>query len=152
MENRRIGHGYLIAAMVAVTVLLSACILAFGGKADAAGTLYQPNQQAPYGGCKEANVNVHSDGARWCRQHGWIVMKRLLVSPNGKASTGLPRCKSEDASGVSCYWNSLARGNGNGHGFIALPGRTVYVDKINGRWATSKKDREGYWIAVPWAG
>jgi len=129
------------------TIILAGCILAFGGKADAA---------KPYGGCKEVyqvldgTVSVHSDGARYCRQHGWIVRRNVVVDPFGQAVVNVPECKNEDESKRVCYWDSLGQGNKRGHGFIALPGRTVYVDGVNGDYVTSKRMRLGYWYAVPY--
>lgn len=133
------------------TIILSGCILAFGGKADAAAPkkcgagIYRVLDHT-----KAGYLTMDSRGARFCRQHGWIVTRRLVVDPFGQAVTTLPRCKNEDTSTYSCTWNALGRGNGVGHGFIALPGRTVYVDAINGHWVTSKRMREGHWTILPY--
>lgn len=39
----------------------------------------------PYGGCDEgwAQGYLHGDGATWCRAHGWLLEKDLLVAPDG---------------------------------------------------------------------
>lgn len=104
----------------------------------------------PYGGCREGGVAPHSEGARWCRNHGWIITRMVTISPHGAAVTGFKPCREEDSR--RCYWNALKRGNGYGHGFISLPGRTVWVDMINHRWATTKKLREHAWVAWPFFG
>jgi hypothetical protein len=69
------------------------------------------NQSQPYGGCKEAWQAPQSDGADWCRDHGWVVRKRIVVGPkNWVRYYTLNECAVEDASNgpVPCQWN-LAR-------------------------------------------
>lgn len=102
----------------------------------------------PYGGCKEALGYPHSAGARECRHRGWLVGERYVVSPRGRATTTLPRCAEEDSSAVACYWNARTRGNHKGSGFLALAGRSVYVDVINGRRASTTRPL-GQWVIVP---
>lgn len=102
----------------------------------------------PYGGCKEAGVNPQSDGARWCREHGWIVRARFTVDPYGRATTGLPALKRED--GTIGYWDAVHRGNHRGDGYIALPGRLVFVDFVNGTRVTTHP--HGRWVVVPTTG
>lgn len=38
----------------------------------------------PYGGCKEAYQAPRSQGARECRQHGWLVKRWIVATPTGE--------------------------------------------------------------------
>lgn len=135
--------GRVCAVIAIVAVTLSACILLFGGKANAA---------EPYGGCKELTQVVqglpdmaHTDGARYCRRHGWIVREHVVVTPFGHAFTDLPKCEQEDS--IRCYWNARRDGNGLGMGYVAVTGRLIRVDYINGKRSGDKI--LGYWAIVP---
>jgi len=81
--------------------------------------------QQPYGGCKEARLYSQSDGAAWCRAHGWIVRPRALVGPVGHIYyMDLRPCHYEDGSRPGdrqqrhCFWNAGTMGNRRGHSFI----------------------------------
>lgn len=72
----------------------------------------------PYGGCDEAWQAPRSEGAAWCRHHGWTVRPFIVVGPrNWVRYYDLPSCKYEDASSgpVPCKWN-FDDGDGNGKG------------------------------------
>jgi hypothetical protein len=86
---------------------------------------------APYGGCKEAWQAPHSQGADWCRAHGWTVRARLLVGPHGVVRMHrLPHCREEDGSGQrsACTWNIGRRVDGDGQGlsYWVGPGDRVH--------------------------
>lgn len=77
---------------------------------------------APYGGCKEVVQDpprmTHTEGAAWCREHGWTIQPRLVVGPHGTVRYHrLPSCTYEDGSGspLPCSWN-IRSGDGNGIG------------------------------------
>jgi len=148
--DKRIGWGTVCALIATVAVIVSALLILTPVKAGAVST------DVPYGGCKESvqvldsPAMAHSEAARYCRHHGWIIREHVVVNPFGRAWTNLPRCENEDATTFSCYWDALRQGNHAGRGFIALPGRTVYVDKINGRFVTSKKYRDGFYSVLPY--
>lgn len=86
---------------------------------------------------------------RTCRRAGWVINRWVVVDPYGYAVTDLPRCEREETSSYSCVWDALRRANSHGHGFIALPGRTIYVDSINGRYVTAKGLRQDSWFITP---
>src|SRR5262245_46665843 len=67
---------------------------------------------APYGGCDEVVqdgiVYVDTEGAGWCRAHGWTVRKRLVVGPNKWVKfSRLTECWQEDGGTgpFPCEWN-----------------------------------------------
>lgn len=73
----------------------------------------------PYGGCDEAWQAPHSAGAQECRDHGWTVRPRLVVSPHSILRySALPPCTFEDASGgpIPCSWNFPGSDDGMGGG------------------------------------
>lgn len=82
---------------------------------------------APYGGCAEAWQAPRSEGARYCRSHGWLVGARYVVSPRKVLRMyDLPSCRYEDGSGQpkvsgnrNCGWN-VTEGDGNGRGEVYL--------------------------------
>jgi len=85
----------------------------------------------PYGGCDEAWQAPHSAGARWCRARGWVVMRRLVVSPRAVVRySSLPHCPWEDGGeNQPCSWN-FGPGDGNSRGlsyWIGRQDRTHYV-------------------------
>jgi len=87
----------------------------------------------PVGGCKEAYLYVHSAGAQDCREAGWTIRPRLVVSPRGVVQMStLPHCREEDGSGQrsACTWNIGHRIDGNGEGlryWLDRHDRTHYV-------------------------
>ena len=92
--------------------------------AAALSTLSTPPAAAqPYGGCDEAWQAPKSEGAEWCRDHGWTVRARYVIGPAGYLRySSLPSCRFEDGSGQpvrggnrNCSWN-VHRGDGNGRG------------------------------------
>lgn len=88
---------------------------------------------APYGGCKEAYQAPQSPGARDCRQRGWVIRPRLVVTPDRWiVFTRLPHCRYEDGSGQrsACTWNVGTPQDGNGRGrayWVDLADRVHYV-------------------------
>jgi hypothetical protein len=79
----------------------------------------QSAELAPYGGCDEAWQAPQSDGADWCRDHGWTVTGRLVIGPRAVVRySSLPHCRVEDASRgpVPCTWNVGPGVDGNGVG------------------------------------
>lgn len=87
-----------------VTAAIIGAALVFAGCMAQASRSYA----APYGGCGEAAQAPHSAGARWCRDHGWTVRKRILVSRRGVTlGHRLHECRNEDGSGTpgACVWN-----------------------------------------------
>ena len=124
----------------AVVVMLGLVVLGLvvmtGGKANAGGTLYMPNQSSqpawtqPYGGCKEAMTAPQSIGADECRSHRWIVRSRVVINPRGYVvATMLEPCPREDSG--QCYWEAGRVGNQRGHSFVNLGStdqpRLIYV-------------------------
>lgn len=90
----------------------------------------------PYGGCKEAIQAPHSQGADWCRKHGWTVTRHIVVTPNKRVATfrKLPACAYEDGSGgtLPCRWNFGPGTQGSGVGrayWINKNGKTHYVQR-----------------------
>ena len=69
--------------------------------ADAA----EPVQRAPYGGCAEVLQDfpayLHTEGADWCRDHGWTIRRHLVVGPHGvvRYNTMTPCDWEDDTSG-----------------------------------------------------
>jgi hypothetical protein len=106
----------------------------------------QSAELAPYGGCDEAWQAPQSDGADWCRDHGWTVTTRLVIGPRGVVRfTSLPHCRVEDASNgpVPCTWNVGPRVDGNGVGlsFVAFDREAYrYV------WPASPRVGSWYWV------
>jgi hypothetical protein len=95
---------YLLATMATFTALT------IGAQADAGPT---------YGGCGEAWQAPSSQGAAWCRGHGWIVRARIVIGPHRYVHmTALPHCRFEDGSGQrsACTWNVGRPIDGNGIG------------------------------------
>lgn len=87
----------------------------------------------PYGGCGEAWRYPSSDGAGWCRHHGWTIHKHFTIDPvNRLWATDLPKCRTEDS--IGCYWNAAKRGNGRGDSFVVSPRGVVYYAAMN--WGT----------------
>jgi hypothetical protein len=73
----------------------------------------------PYGGCDEAWQAPHSEGADWCREHGWTVRSRFVIGPKGwLRANRLPDCRQEDS--LNCWWDAKARGNGKGRSFVIV--------------------------------
>ena len=81
-----------------------------------------PTTAQPYGGCAEAWQAPRSEGAQWCRDHGWTVGARYVISPRRiLRHYRLPSCEVEDASSgpVPCGWNVVAvDGNGRGRAYV----------------------------------
>lgn len=78
----------LLAAIVVATVLLA-------GKASAA---VNP--------CVAAHKHPHSATAAQCRTEGWVVKRRIVVSPNAIVRySSLPHCHGPVS--VSCTWNVI---------------------------------------------
>lgn len=105
--------------------------------------------QQPYGGCKEGWQAPHSAGARWCRAHGWVVTRRLVVSPRGVVRySSLPHCPWEDGGeNQPCSWNFLP-GDGNSRGlsyWIDRNDRTHYV------WARVPTGNGWRWVSREFA-
>lgn len=73
--------------------------------------------EAPYGGCKEAWMAPRSEGADWCRDRGWVVRSRFVITPKKLVVHNRMRpCPREDSG--NCYWDADRRGNQEGWGFI----------------------------------
>lgn len=76
--------------------------------------------------CVDAYRHPHSVTADTCRDHGWTVLPRLVVTPaRVVAHTTLPHCREEDGSAQRsrCTWNIGSRVDGNGIG------RAFWVDR-----------------------
>ena len=75
--------------------------------------------------CSESWQSPRSALAQQCRDDGWTVRGRAVVSPGHRLrhNTFAP-CELEDSS--FCYWDAAERGNGRGRSFIALRQRVVY--------------------------
>jgi hypothetical protein len=72
----------------------------------------------PYGGCDEAWQAPQSEGADWCRDHGWTVHKRFVLNRNDvPVALRVNPCQTEDSDGW-CYWNAEEQGDGEGNSFI----------------------------------
>lgn len=131
-------HRIIAGIMVLATVVLAVLFTTPQARADAGrdgldhdpGTVYtSPNGftpgvrlRQPYGGCKEAIDYPHSDGADWCRAHGWTVTRRIIIRPDRWviAYRNLPVCVVEDQVESPCRWNFGAgqpHGNGEGRAF-----------------------------------
>lgn len=82
----------------------------------------------PYGGCKEAWIAPHSEGADYCRSIGWTVRYNLTVNPHKVIRHNAMRgCRTEDA-GHNCIWLGEQRGNREGLTFWrGKAGRAHYV-------------------------
>ena len=92
--------------------------------------------QAAYG-CDEAYHYTRSAGAQACREAGWTVLPRLVVSPRGWVHMStLPHCRNEDGSGQrsACTWNLGPGIDGNGIGRILWIDRADRVHYVRG-WA-----------------
>lgn len=74
----------------------------------------------PMGGCDEAWQAPRSEGAEHCREHGWTVRKRFVLTPSSRVATirRLKPCEYEDS--MNCYWNARSMGNGRGDSFIVI--------------------------------
>lgn len=143
----RFDWRWVCAIIGAVAVIWSACLI-FAPASDAS-VKSDAKCERIYGALDHPRM-VKSRLATYCRAHGWFVHKRIIVDPYGHAVVTIPQCKTEDDGNRVCYWNAWRRGNNNGHGFIALPGKTLYVDAVNGVYVTEKRERAGYWILVPY--
>jgi hypothetical protein len=122
--------GLVIAWLIAVAVLAANGGLDTAGGYEDRGAVSSPvlmPVSAPYGGCAEAWQAPRSEGARWCRSHGWLVGARYVVSPRKVLRFyHLPPCRYEDGSGQplrggnrNCGWN-VTEGDGNGRGLVYL--------------------------------
>lgn len=90
----------------------------------------------PYGGCDEAWQAPRSAGADHCRDHGWTVRPRVVISPRGWVrAIRLPQCRAEDDF-RPCYWDASARGNGEGRSYVVVGTwqrhRVIYVRGFRG--------------------
>lgn len=120
--SRRDGYQPRSELIIGILLVLSALGLLFVDKANAA-----PSERPLYGGCAEAWQAPRSDGAAECRERGWLVKSRLVVSPSGYVKVvRVPRCAVEDDR--NCYWNARVRGNRTGRSFVALGDRHYYVE------------------------
>lgn len=108
-------------AVAAVTAIAAGTYAAIVEKADAA---------EPYGGCDEAGqsaLTVNSDGADWCRDHGWTVTRTIVIDPNGWVrATSLSACPTDEAEGGPCLWNARRQGNHRGQSFWLDRNDTVH--------------------------
>lgn len=83
--------------------------------------------------CEQAWQAPQSEAAVDCREHGWTVRARLVVTPNRVVRhTALPHCRYEDGSGQrsACTWNVGPEQDGNGRGlayWIDRQDRVHYV-------------------------
>jgi hypothetical protein len=87
------------------------------------------NAVPPYGGCDEAWQAPRSEGAAWCRSHGWTVWSRLVVGPRHVVRySHLPTCRFEDASSgpLPCSWNFDSNRNGLSY-YVTRDGSPHYV-------------------------
>lgn len=131
-----------VVATLAAMVLLSTYGAAVSQLEDA-----RPAASQPYGGCKEAWQAPQSDGADWCRDHGWTVRGNLVVGPRGVVRyDAMPECRHEDGSGqrAACSWNFWGHYQGNGRGLSYWVDR---ADRARYVWATVDQPREiGPWV------
>lgn len=86
-----------------------------------------PAPGEPYGGCDEAWQAPKSEGAAWCRRHGWTVRPNFVIDKhNVLRTTRFGACENEDSTG--CYWNAMTRGNHIGDSYIvSKSGEVFYV-------------------------
>lgn len=106
----------------------------------------------PYGGCAEAWQAPRSAGADLCRERGYAVSARFVLSPRGVVlHSSLPHCTHEDGSGGPrpCTWNVGRRVDGNGIGLAYKVRRDMTVryvwpepPAVNGwRWVGERTAR-----------
>lgn len=125
----RYNHDNIILLLVATMiagVLATIVVLGTSARADAAQTQGAQPQGAPYGGCEEVLQDypayIHTEGAQWCRKHGWTLRPNVAISPRHVLRYyNLPSCKYEDGSGqrATCGWN-VTTGDGNGRGLVYI--------------------------------
>lgn len=142
-KQRRSLLGWTVFSVIAGLLFAGVLVMAAPAKAN---LVTRSGWQQPYGGCKEASRYTHSQGARECRQHGWIIRPRLIVNPRGYVvMVSMPKCRAEDGSYLRkngtvglqrhCFWDARAQGNGLGHSFV--------VDHVHGyhriTWLTFKR-------------
>ena len=100
----------------------------------------------PFGGCDEAWQAPRSTGADRCRELGYTVSARFLLSPRGVVlHSSLPHCRFEDGSGGRrpCTWNVGPRVDGNGIGLAYKVRRDMSVRYV---WAASPAVDEWRWV------
>lgn len=81
-----------------------------------------PIRNPPVGwlACQSAHAEPYSWVGRECKERGWIVRPRVVLSPENRvAYMWLPLCKSEDDHGP-CLWDAGTMGNKHGRSFVAL--------------------------------
>ena len=111
-------------AALAVTTILAGGTAAVAEAAQAAQS---------YGGCDEAYRYARTAGAQDCREAGWTIRPRLVITPDNKvAYSVLPHCRHEDGSGQrsACTWNLGPGQDGNGIGrvyWVDMHDRIHYV-------------------------
>ena len=76
----------------------------------------QADDVPPYGGCAEAMDYSNTEGADWCRDHGYVVTRHIVVSPNKYVlAWDMPACAGENSRKGPCRWN-FGGNTGNGEG------------------------------------
>jgi hypothetical protein len=126
-----------VAAVAGVAVFLgsAAVVVLSGGPTSAHSVAGEATE--PYGGCAEAWMAPRSAGARLCRDLGYAVSARFVLSPRGVVlHSSLPHCRSEDGSGGRrpCTWNVGRRVDGNGVGLAYKVRRNMTARYV---WAES---------------
>jgi hypothetical protein len=55
------------------------------------------------------------------------MLKLLIVLATlASVAVEMPPCEYEDST--NCYWNAKERGNGFGHSFVSINGRSYFLD------------------------
>lgn len=134
----------------AAALLGGATVLVLAG--GPARSLEHADARQPYGGCAEAWQAPRSPGAQQCRELGYAISARFLVSPRGVVlHSSLRHCAYEDGSGGPrpCTWNVGTRRDGNGRGLAYKVRRDFSVRYV---WAESPAGDGWRWVGERMAG
>lgn len=146
-QNSRERLSVWFAAFVgAAAFLVSSAIVVLAGSPQPAHAATDGAIE-PYGGCAEAWQAPRSAGADLCRELGYTVSARFVLSPRGVVlHSSLPHCAYEDGSGGRrpCTWNVGRRVDGNGIGLAYKVRRDMSVRYV---WPTSPAVDGWRWVS-----
>ena len=137
---------WLAAVVGAAAFLISCAVVVLAGSPQPAHAGVADGTE-PYGGCAEAWQAPRSAGADLCREQGYTVSARFVLSPRGVVlHSSLPHCAYEDGSGGRrpCTWNVGRPVDGNGIGLAYKVRRDMSVRYV---WPTSPAVDGWRWVS-----
>lgn len=136
---------WVVAVLGAAALVGSATLVLPAGSPAPAQAATSPGAE-PYGGCAEAWQAPRSAGADRCRELGYTVSARFVLSPRAVVlHSSLPHCTDEDGGRGPrpCTWNVGRRIDGNGIGLAYKVRRDMTVRHV---WAESPAVNGWRWV------